>query len=118
MALPRNDFAAGEFPLSSDLNAFSDTLDAIHAVLGDASRNYAVPANISEAVFTLVHRFRYLWFNSVGQIVDPTGVGDPVSISEGEDGSGTKFDLDGVSWLVYGMIYSVTGVAWCAEAEA
>lgn len=119
MTLPRNDFAHGEYPLAADLNEFSDALDEIHDVLGDVAINMAVPADISEAVFTLVHKSRYLFFGSVGIIHDPSGVGEDVSISEGEDGSATKFDLDsGVSWLVYGAIYQVTGVSFCAESEA
>jgi hypothetical protein len=78
-----------------------------------------VPSDISSAIFTLIHKYRWLWFGSVGLIVDPSGIGDDVSISEvAGPGNATKYDLDSVPWLVYGAIYRVTGVSFCGESEA
>lgn len=109
-------FAHGDYPTASDLNILSDDLDAIHDITGDAAINFATLASVSSAVFTFVHAHRYLYFGSNGAIVDPSGVGDDVSISE-ENGATTKYDLDQISWLFYGQIYQVTGVSWCIESE-
>jgi hypothetical protein len=117
MTTPRNDFLHSEYPLAADLNDFSTAEDEIYAVLGDVALNYAVPAEVSSGEFTLFHKYRWLFFRSVGVIVDPSGVGDDVSISEADSGT-SKYDLDSVSWLVYGARYVVTGVSFCGESEA
>jgi hypothetical protein len=53
-----------------------------------------------------IHRHRYLHFLAdAGEITDPSGVGDPVAISS--DGGFNVYDLEGVPWLQYGMLYYV-----------
>ena len=99
------------------MNKYSDALNAIYAVRGDVSVSIATLAGQSEAVFTNIHRERYLYFISDGSIDDPAGIGDSVSISE-VAGTFTAYDLDTVSWLQYGDLYEVSGVSWCAEDAA
>jgi hypothetical protein len=115
MTLPKNTFAQGEYPVATEMNKFSTSLDAIHGILGDSAVNLATIAGISSAVFTMVHTARYLWFRSTGLLVDPAGIEDAISLSDPD--RPTRYDLDQVSWLVYGATYYVTGCAWCAESE-
>ena len=116
MTLPKNDWQHGDYVTASELNKYGATLDAAHDALGDVALNFPTLADVSSAVFTMPHMKRYLWFRSTGAIVDPAGIGETVSISD-ENNAPTKYDLNSVSWLYYGMIYHVTGVAWCLESE-
>lgn len=101
---------------STEMQKYSDSIAAIYAVAGDAKFQFATAANQSEATFVLVHRARWLFFSSNGAIVDPSGAGDTVTISEVDD-TWTRYDLDTVDWLAYGQVYYVTGVSWCMEDE-
>lgn len=112
----KNDFVQGDYLTAAQLNAIDTALDAAHDALGDVALNFPTLADVSSAVFTMPHMKRYLWFRSTGAIVDPAGIGETVSISD-ENNAPTKYDLNSVSWLYYGMIYHVTGVAWCLESE-
>jgi hypothetical protein len=115
MALPKNTWAAGDYPTAAELQKYSDSLNAIHATLGNSAVNMATIANVSSAHYTLVHTARYLWFRSTGLLVDPAGIEDSISLSDPD--RPTRYDLDQVSWLTYGATYYVTGVSWCAESE-
>lgn len=111
----KNDHVQGDYPLASTINSIDGALDGAHTAMGDSARVYAVK-QVSSSRFTFQHRMRYLWFRSTGSIVDPSGVGETVNISD-ENNAPTKYDLNSVSWLYYGQIYWVTGVSWCIESE-
>lgn len=115
MAL-KNDHKHGDYPLASTINSINDALDDAHDKMGDSARVYTVSIE-SSSIYTFFHKHKYLWFQSNGTIEDISGGGgESVSISE-ENGQPTKYNLDSVSWLYYGLIYRVTGVSWCMEAE-
>lgn len=99
---------------SAEMQKYSNSICAIAAIAGSAKLQWAVIAGQSEATFTVIHKARWLFFQSTGEIVDPSGVGESVSISE-VDGTFTRYDLDTVDWLAYGQLYQVTGVSWCME---
>jgi hypothetical protein len=115
MTLPKNTFAEGEYPVASELNKFSTSLNAIHTIMGDSAVNLATIQAGSGSHFTIIHTMRYLWFRSTGLLVDPAGIEDSISLSDPD--RPTKYDLDTVTWLTYGATYYVTGCAWCAESE-
>lgn len=115
MALPKNNWAQGDYPTAAEMNKYSTTLDAIHAIWKDSAINLATIAGISSSHFTFVHSTRYLWFRSTGLLKDPAGIEDDISLSDPD--RPTRYDLDSISWLVYGSTYYVTGVSWCAESE-
>lgn len=104
----------------TEMQKYSDAIAAIYAVAGGGKKHWATWANQSDIgvsnPFVLIHRGRWLFFSSNGAIVDPSGVGDTVTISEVDD-TWTRYDLDTVDWLAYGQIYHVTGVSWCMEDD-
>ena len=106
-------FQHGWNPTAAMLNPIADAYDAAHTALGDYSLSPGC-LKAEFAVFHLVHNQRYLHFSSSGAIVDPGGVFPDVSLSESDTGVGA-LDLDTVGWLVYGQLYSVTGVSACLE---
>lgn len=117
MTLPKNTWVQGDYPTAAEINKYGTTLDTAHTALGDVAINWPTLANVSSGVFMFAHIKRYLWFQSNGSIVDMSGGGETVSISEDSSGAPTKYDLNSVSWLYYGLIYKVTGVSWCMESE-
>lgn len=118
MSLPKNTWKQGDYPTAAEINKYGTTLDAAHDALGDVAINWPTLANVSSGQFIMPHRCRYLWFQSNGTIEDISGGGgETVSISEDAGGAPTRYDLDSVSWLYYGLIYRVSGVSWCMEAE-
>jgi hypothetical protein len=111
-------WSRGDVPTAAQMNQYSTALTAAHEVVGDTAVNPVIQQGVSEARFFLRHTHRYLFFRSQGQIEDPNGVEDPVSLSEQKSGAVTRFDLDDVGWLNYGMIYMVTGCSQCMEDSA
>ena len=112
-----NRWAHGDVDVSAaNINKYTNSIIALAAVIGTVKKTYATPSRQSSAVFTLYHTRRWLWFTSTGAIVDPSGIGTSVSISEVND-TFTAYDLDTVEWLTYGSLYTVTGVGWCQEAS-
>jgi len=109
-------WAHGDKPTAAQINEYKTVLDAANtAIASGGGAPVQLPAeHVSEAVFGVMHCYRYLHFGSVGQLVDPFGVQEPTSLSEGEDGHGV-LDLDSLGWLNYGRRYEVTGVTWCQE---
>jgi hypothetical protein len=124
-AVPKQ-WAHGDTVSHTNMQKYSDSLNAIYAKSGDAKINPAVlwsyeqwdPANFENSFYTFVHKQRYLWFKSTGAIVDPVRDADPagvageddVSLSENQDNYGV-YDLETIGWLTYGSIYYVTGVS-------
>lgn len=108
-------WSRGNVPTAALLNKYSTGLNAIHETTGDMAVNPCVQAYLSEAVFFLTHTHRYLFYLSKGEIEDPNGVEDPVSLTEQKTGAVTRFDLDDVGWLNYGKVYMITGCSMCLE---
>jgi hypothetical protein len=105
-------------PTAAQLNALRDQVNTLYGQLGGEATpvNLCGPHHRSEAVFTLFHTRRYLVFGSQGQLIDPTGINEPISLST-EEAYGSR-DLDEVAWLAYGMMYVVTGVSTALEDDA
>ena len=106
-------YSHGQKPVAAAMNTYKTVLDAANTALSGGT--IRLPAqHVSEAVFGIMHCYRYLHFGSQGALVDPTGVQDDVSLSDSGEGHGV-LDLDSLGWLGYGRRYEVTGVTWCQE---
>lgn len=105
-------WVVGQLPTAALMNRYSTALNEAHALLGDSAIN-VVADKASEAVYYLVHTYRFLQFKSQGQIEDVAGVGASVGLTETTGQA--VYDLDSISWLSYGMMYRVTGVTSCME---
>lgn len=102
-----------------------DNLYAIYDALGSDAINVGAGFNAEHSVhsgvtegscLTFFHTFPFLIFGSTGEIIDPSGVGSPVTLTDPDSGYGV-YDLTGVDWLTYGMVYRVEGVTWAREVE-
>lgn len=110
---------------TTQLNRTSDNIQALYDALGADAIN---PAACGSAEHTnhvtetegsslmMFHTFRWLAYGSSGEIVDPTGIGTSGSLSDAGVGV-NYFDLDGLDWLSYGMMYEVTGVVYAREFD-
>ena len=111
-------WAHGDKPTAAKLNKWKSGLEAIYAKTGDRAFNLPCTKNVDDGVGDdryFIHTHRYLHFRGdAGQIIDPSGAGDPVGISE-TDNAFTVYDLDGVSWLQYGMLYYVHDAQYAIE---
>lgn len=130
-AVPKQ-WAHGDTVSHTNMQKYSDSLNAIYALCGDAPVNPAVlwsyehfdATNFEGSFYTFVHRHRYLWFKSTGAIVDPVREADPAGVA-GEDDTGLTenqtnygiYDLESISWLTYGALYYVTGTSAAWEYE-
>ena len=111
------EFAHGDYPTAANLNILSDDLEAIHPIIGDILVETPVRhAYAAGQVFHLVHRFRYLYYDSSGTINDISGINTDESLSDPSSGTG-KYDLQQLEWLAIGTAYTVTGVSWCIEGD-
>lgn len=108
-------------------NELKAGIDAIFTVLGTTAVNYPAIGNYefgpnspnnNESLLTIIHTNKYLLYEGDGTIIDPSGVGEDVTIS-GPDTTDEvgEYDMDSVEWLTYGMQYRVKGVLWCMEYE-
>lgn len=102
-----------------------ENIDAIFSAIGTDAINLGAGFNAEHSVHIAVtegsclvffHTYPYLIFGSTGQIIDPTGFGSPVSLTDPDSGYGV-YDLTGIDWLTYGMVYRVEGVTWAREVE-
>ena len=105
-------WAHGDYPKAVDLNAYTSDLITAHNQGGDVGISMGC-WHQSSAEFYLTHTYRYLYWDSTGQIESMDG-SQTVGLSEPPNGAG-QVDLDTVDWLQYGMVYRVTGVTWCIE---
>jgi len=112
----------GNTPTAAAMNKYSDALNALYAIAGNAALNFATyqdrknqPNAVNDSGFYFIHKQRWLWFRSTGQIEDPAGLNDDVSLSD--NGTMTSYDLDTVDWLAYGALYRVTGCNFCCEDD-
>lgn len=109
-------WAHGDYPTATLFNRYRDDLNQIHSDIGDVLRNQAVLKITSGSSYCFVHRFRWLYFESAGKLADLNG-GNAVSLSEGDGGGVTLYDLDQVSWLAYGGLYRVSGCSFAVESK-
>ena len=104
----------GDVLPAADLNALSAGLNTARTASGDAVLNFATSgAYGTGAVFWLVHVQRYLHFKSTGKLQNASGTQE-TSLSTGDAEYGV-LDLDGVDWLAYGSLYTVTGCEMACE---
>jgi hypothetical protein len=101
-AVPKR-WAQGDEPLAADINKYKDGLDAIHALMGDHPYNSAVMRG-NQPFVMIVHKYRWLIFDSNGTLEDPAGIGETVNITAN---GWTTYDLSGVDWLFPGKLYKV-----------
>lgn len=102
-------------------------VDAIFLVLGTAGINNPALGNFEYghlapdndfSMMAFIHKNRFLIYEGDGRIIDPSGVGDTITLSDPENVNEVgEYDLDSIDWLTYGMQYRVDGVEWCAEYE-
>lgn len=117
----------GDLVTITILNQIKDNINAAYAALGTDAYNWGAPVNPEHAydgelklegsLLSFWHRFRWLAYGSAGVLVDPSGDGDSVSLSDPEAGSLGFYDLESISWLAYGMYYRVEGVTWAQEYD-
>jgi hypothetical protein len=135
-------YTHGSFPTDTDtatattqpLQVLSDNCNAIAELITDGTtpaanellpkRNPAIywnrekddyisGQNDKNSDFCFTHTHRYLHYKSSGTIEDIAGLESAVSLPN--ESTYNVYDLDTVSWLVYGMAYLVRGVDFCAE---
>jgi hypothetical protein len=104
-------------PTAAQLNAISSSQAGLWALNGGINRELmAAVWEGSGSSWTFLHVHRWLLYDSTGQIEDPAGIEDDVSLADpptpGE--LGVK-DLNTVDWLAPGMLYRVTGCAGAWE---
>lgn len=107
-------FAACQYPLAARLNEISNELIALNAIYAGAEIELmAQEADGPGSAWMFRHQHRYLLYDSTGQLEDPTGVNDPVTLSDPDSGLGI-LDLETVEWLAPGRLYRITGcqAAW------
>ena len=121
--IPTDEVAEGELVLAALFNQIKANIDAAYALLGTTAINLATPLNpehSTHAAYTensglgFLHQYRWLAYGSSGQIVDPSGIEEPVSLTDPDTGIG-YMDLESIDWLAYGMYYDVEGVTWAQE---
>lgn len=109
-------WAKGDRPEAADMNIYSDDLEAIHDIGGDAMVNLPIAHDTGDIVWTMIHRYRWLAYNDNGTIRDPTAVGEDVELSD--PGSGVFFyDLSTIPWLAPGLPYRLINFDWVLEVD-
>ena len=115
----------GDVVSSTTFQNIKDNIYAIYDMIGTEDINVAAAYNpehgihylqTEDSFLTIFHTYQYLVFGSSGQVVDPSGIGASVSLSDPDSGYGI-LELEGVNWLTYGMMYRVEGVTWAREVE-
>jgi hypothetical protein len=109
-------FAHGDYPSAANLNVLSANLTALSTIL--TSINLAAPVINVTRGGVFINVYRWLHYQSLdGQsvaIVDPTGIGNSQTLPESVT-SVTTYDLSGVSWLIPGRQYILTGCKYGFE---
>lgn len=123
-------WAHGDNITHTDLNLYRDGQNTTYEITGDdlllalvSNSNENGPDATPEidpwegSNLVFIHRYRWLYFTSSGEINDVDGTEEPVTLTDDDDLDLTLFDLDDVPWLSYGQLYSVNGVAYACEFE-
>lgn len=105
----------GDQPDATEMNKYSDALNAIYATLGDNQQFYPVADNNGEDVnHWFTHRYRWLWFSGDGTLTIPAlGIGD-VAITDSD--SPTRLDLSQYN-MGAGTLYYVSDCVWAMETR-
>ena len=108
-------FAHGDKPTAANLNKLSDGLDHVYELVPTYSVNQAVAELGTADRVYFTHRQRWVHYKSSGQILDPAGLADTVSLPNTSDDWANVYDLDQIGWLAYGAGYWVQGVDFALE---
>jgi hypothetical protein len=105
----------GDIPTAALLQTYSDSLNAIYAILGDDNTEPAIEElrDGKQAIF--IHRFRWLHFRDGGTMRQYGGTEDTQVALTADANENKVMDLDTISWLTYGMLYEVEGVKFVFE---
>lgn len=107
-------WAHGDTLPAADLNALSAGLNTARGLSGDAVLNVATSGAYGTGnVNFFIHTQRYLHFKSTGKLGNITNT-EETGLSTGDSEFGV-LDLDGVEWLAYGSLYTVTGCEMACE---
>jgi hypothetical protein len=101
-------------PTATQLNAIGADQVTLDAIYPGAAIEQMQPHMGTGQIFNLRHTYRWLLFDSTGELVDLSGVNDPVNIPDPETGFGIK-DLNEIDWLTVGMFYKITGCEFAYE---
>lgn len=108
---------------AANLNKYSDSLNALYAASGgvhSAIGKAELPPTpvVLYPPLSFLNVWRWLWYMSktgeTATISDPAGVGDDVTLTD-SDSAMAVYDLSGVSWLVTGGVYNLTGCQYACE---
>ena len=106
----------GDQVTAANMNILSDNIEYLYSLSGGIDANFAVPqigGSDRRPSYTVVHRFRWLWYRGSGNMEDFAGNND-TSLDSG-DAWAVALDLDTLGWLFYGSLYTVSGVSWAME---
>ena len=101
-------------PTAAQLNAIGDDQVTLNAMYPGATIERMQPHQGSGAILMLRHQYRWLLYNSTGEIIDAAGAEDPVTINDPATGFGL-YDLDSLEWLATGQFYRVNGCEFAYE---
>jgi hypothetical protein len=105
-------------PTAAQLNSLADAIETLEAAYSDAGRQFmAAEWGGSGSRWIFRHCFRWLLYDSSGQLEDLSGANDPVPLPDGEVPGAVVKDLSTIGWLSPEMLYRVTGCAWAMEQE-
>lgn len=102
-----------DIPTAADLQKYSDSLDALYALIGDDQIEVAVLGIEDPNKSTIVHQHRWLHYMNSGTMSDPSG-DEEKTLALSATGLAV-LDLDTVPWLFYGALYEVRGCNFAAE---
>ncbi len=106
-------------PTAAQMNALAAAIQALEAVGWDIGKQFMAPEwNGPGSRWIFRRRFRWLLYDSAGQLEDLSGQNEPINLPDGETPGAVVKDLDTVPWLRPGMLYRVTGCAWAMEQES
>lgn len=110
---PPRQWHHGDTPTAADMNIYSAGLTLLGALI--RSLNWATPYSTMDDTqqVWLVHSKRYLHYVSTGEIIDPAGVGEAVSLSS--PNAVDTYDLDEITWLLPGKLYQIVGCSCAFE---
>lgn len=111
-------WAHGDQPNATNMQKYSDSLNAIYALVGDAE--YFFPAaNLyggETDTHVIRHTYRWLFFVGDGTLEDPDAAGETITLTDGYgDGTENRYDLNSVTWLAPGKLYNVAECTWAME---
>ena len=109
-------FAHQESITAAKLNALGSVLTDLQGRTPGRTLNFAQENRYADndAERYIWHTHRFLHFRNDGEIRDPFGVYEPISLSPDSETFGTIKDLDD-TWIGYGQPYIVEGCEYAIE---